>query len=87
MTAILSLSEDGERVGKAKGGNKSKGGTGKLKALKAELAELLYQPILARGISAKFITSGSRPIVDDLLRGDSMFHYSRSVVQILRTTF
>lgn len=28
---------------------------------------------MARGISAKFITSGSRPIVDDLLRGESEF--------------
>jgi len=61
-----------------KRGNKNKGGSAKLKALKADLGELLHQPILARGISAKFITSGSRPIVDDLLRGDSMFHYYRS---------
>jgi ATP-dependent RNA helicase DDX24/MAK5 len=83
---ILSLSE-GEGVGKIKEGYKNKGGSAKLKALKADLGELLHQPILARGISAKFITSGSRPIVDDLLRGDSMSHYIGLVVQILRTTF
>lgn len=78
MVTILSLSEEDEGIGKTKHGNKNKGGPGKLKALKADLTELLHQPILARGISAKFITSGSRPIVDDLLRGDSMFHYSSS---------
>lgn len=64
-----------------KGGNKNKGGSAKLKALKSDLAELLHQPILAHGISAKFITSGSRPIVDDLLRGDSMFIIIALVVQ------
>jgi len=68
---MLSLSEEDEGIGKTKHGNKNKGGPGKLKVLKADLAELLHQPILARGISAKFITSGSRPIVDDLLRGDT----------------
>lgn len=71
---ILSPSEGDEGVGKRKKEKTNKGGAAKLKALKANLAELLQQPILARGISAKFITSGSRPIVDDLLRGDSAFH-------------
>jgi len=68
---MLSPSEDDERVGKRKLKQKNQGGSAKLKALKANLAELLHQPVLARGISAKFITSGSRPIVDDLLRGDT----------------
>jgi ATP-dependent RNA helicase DDX24/MAK5 len=72
---ILSPSEDDERVGKRKLKQKNLGGSAKLKALKANLAELLHQPVLARGISAKFITSGSRPIVDDLLRGDSMSYW------------
>ncbi|TFK49115.1 ATP-dependent RNA helicase MAK5 [Heliocybe sulcata] len=39
----------------------------KVGALKAELKRLLAQPLLAKGISAKYITSGSRPIVDDML--------------------
>ena len=70
---ILSPSEDDEGVRKRKE-NKNKGGSSKLKAHRANLVELLHLPILARGISAKFITSGSRPVVDDLLRGDSTFH-------------
>ncbi|CAA7264354.1 unnamed protein product [Cyclocybe aegerita] len=42
----------------------------KMAALKAELKHLLSQPLIARGISAKYITSGSRPIVDDLISGE-----------------
>lgn len=38
--------------------------------MKAELRELLSQPLIARGISTRYITSGSRPIVDDLLAGE-----------------
>ena len=37
--------------------------------MKAELKDLLSQPLLAKGISAKYITSGARPIADDLLAG------------------
>ncbi|KAI4516984.1 DEAD-domain-containing protein [Schizophyllum commune Loenen D] len=43
----------------------------KTAALKAQLRELLAQPLVARGVSTKYITSGSRPIVDDLLAGES----------------
>ncbi|KAG6817114.1 hypothetical protein H0H87_012635 [Tephrocybe sp. NHM501043] len=39
--------------------------------LKAELKHLLSQPLIARGVSARYITSGSRPIVDDLIAGAS----------------
>jgi ATP-dependent RNA helicase DDX24/MAK5 len=45
----------------------------KMTALKAELKHLLSQPLIASGISAKYITSGSRPIVDDLIAGESKF--------------
>ncbi|KAF8186951.1 P-loop containing nucleoside triphosphate hydrolase protein [Mycena galopus ATCC 62051] len=38
--------------------------------LKAELKRLLAQPLVARGVSTRYITSGSRPIVDDLLAGE-----------------
>ncbi|KAJ7634913.1 ATP-dependent RNA helicase [Roridomyces roridus] len=37
--------------------------------LKAELKKLLSQPLVARGVSTRYITSGSTPIVDDLLAG------------------
>ncbi|KDR80265.1 hypothetical protein GALMADRAFT_223155 [Galerina marginata CBS 339.88] len=38
--------------------------------MKAELKQLLAQPLIAKGISTRYITSGSRPIVDDLLAGE-----------------
>jgi len=41
-----------------------------MQGMKAELKHLLSQPLLAKGISARYITSGSRPIVDDLLAGE-----------------
>ena len=40
-------------------------------AMKAELRELISQPVIARGVSTKYITSGSKPIIDDLLAGES----------------
>lgn len=43
----------------------------KAKVLKKRLQDLLAQPLMARGVSAKFITSGARPVVDDLIRGQS----------------
>jgi len=41
-----------------------------MQGMKVELKRLLSQPLLAKGISARYITSGSRPIVDDLLAGE-----------------
>ncbi|KAI0051336.1 DEAD-domain-containing protein [Auriscalpium vulgare] len=42
----------------------------KVAALKAELNAMLRQPLVARGVSTRYITSGSRPIVDDILAGE-----------------
>ncbi|WRT63931.1 uncharacterized protein IL334_000858 [Kwoniella shivajii] len=39
-----------------------------VRALKDELRELLKEKLMARGVSAKYPTSGSKVIVDDLLR-------------------
>jgi len=39
--------------------------------LKARLKEMLAEPLIARGVLARYITSGSRPIVDDLLAGET----------------
>ncbi|WWC86013.1 uncharacterized protein L201_000884 [Kwoniella dendrophila CBS 6074] len=39
-----------------------------IKSLKFELKDLLKEKLLARGISAKYPTSGSKVIIDDLLR-------------------
>jgi ATP-dependent RNA helicase DDX24/MAK5 len=41
----------------------------KVPQLKAQLAELLRQPLLARGVSARYPTSGSRVVVGDLVAG------------------
>lgn len=38
--------------------------------LKAELKNLLSQPLISKGISTRYITSGSRSIVDDLVTGE-----------------
>lgn len=51
----------------------------KTAALKAELKALLVQPLIARGISTRYITSGSRPIVDDFISGDCKCAYSPAV--------
>ncbi|EMD35512.1 hypothetical protein CERSUDRAFT_139322 [Gelatoporia subvermispora B] len=48
---------------------KSKAAEAKTAALKAELKELLAQPLVARGISTRYITSGSRSIADEMLAG------------------
>ncbi|KAF8505085.1 ATP-dependent RNA helicase [Hysterangium stoloniferum] len=41
----------------------------KMAKLKAELKQALSQPLVARGVSAKYITSGTRRVVDDLVEG------------------
>jgi len=41
--------------------------------LKTELKHLLSQPLVARGISVRYITSGSDPIVEDILAGECKF--------------
>ncbi|KAJ6470650.1 ATP-dependent RNA helicase [Mycena vitilis] len=49
--------------------------------LKAELKRLLAQPIVARGVSTRYITSGSRPIVDDIIAGE----YNETMVGIKKS--
>ena len=44
--------------------------------MKAELRRMISKPLVARGISTRYITSGSRSIVDDLLAGESMLFSS-----------
>ncbi|GBE88760.1 ATP-dependent RNA helicase MAK5 [Sparassis crispa] len=42
----------------------------KTAAMKAELKQLLAQPLVARGVSTRYITSGSTSIADDMLAGE-----------------
>jgi ATP-dependent RNA helicase DDX24/MAK5 len=50
--------------------SKQRDKNGRTASLKAELKHMLSQPLLPRGVSAKYITSGSRPIADNMLAGD-----------------
>jgi ATP-dependent RNA helicase DDX24/MAK5 len=42
----------------------------KIRGMKEELKKMIKTPLIGRGVSAKFITSGSRPIISDLLAGE-----------------
>ena len=46
----------------------------KTTSLRAELKALLAQPLLARGVSTRYVTSGSRAIVDDFIAGQGTSH-------------
>jgi ATP-dependent RNA helicase DDX24/MAK5 len=50
--------------------HKAKSQNTKTAGLKAELKHLLLQPLIAKGVSTRYITSGSRPVVDDLIAGE-----------------
>lgn len=50
--------------------------------LRNELKSLLAEPLMARGVSAKYPTSGSRVIVDELLKSASAFSVPISANQL-----
>ena len=49
--------------------------------LKAELKALLAEPLMARGVSARYPTSGSKVIVDDLLKNTGESHAGSGLPQ------
>ncbi|KAF4618627.1 hypothetical protein D9613_010108 [Agrocybe pediades] len=63
---FMSDSDDEHKVAN----QKKKAKDQKMAAMKAELKHMLSQPLLAPGISKRYITSGSRAVVDDLLAGE-----------------
>ncbi|KAF7318870.1 hypothetical protein HMN09_00222500 [Mycena chlorophos] len=63
---MMSDSEDDEKPT----AQQRKASESKNAGLKAELRRMLAKPLLARGVSTRYITSGSQPIVDDLLAGE-----------------
>ena len=71
MRTDPSLESDGENAEHA--ARKHKAQDTKTASLKAQLKQMLAQPILVKGISAKYITSGNRQIIDDLLTGECEF--------------
>ncbi|TXT07465.1 hypothetical protein VHUM_03185 [Vanrija humicola] len=62
---LLSEGDDDPDAPVARKGRNKK--ADKVPALKAKLAALLAQPLVARGVSARYPTAGSRVIVDDVL--------------------
>ena len=52
-------------------GRQRKAADSEIKDKKLQLKQLLAQPLLAQGISKRYITSGSNPIVHELLAGES----------------
>lgn len=63
---LISDSDDEGKISN----QKRKAKNSAMASMKAELKHLLSQPLIARGISTRYITSGSRLIVDDLLAGN-----------------
>ena len=64
-------SDDDGSTGRTK--HQRKHTNAKTASLKAELKNLLAQPLVARGVSTRYITSGSRSIVDDVIEGKCQF--------------
>lgn len=75
LSDIMSISSDDEKTN-VPSKHQRKASNAKTAALKAELKELLAQPLIARGVSTRYITSGSRPIVDDVMAGDRTCSYT-----------
>ncbi|KAI3601284.1 atp-dependent rna helicase mak5 [Moniliophthora roreri] len=64
----VDLSDDDEANGQRKPPKTKLKQDAKLASMKAELKRLLSQPLLARGASMRYITSGSNPLVEELLQ-------------------
>jgi len=69
---LLNSSDDSDTANRSFQNHKSQAQVAKLKA---ELKDALAQPLVARGISMKYITSGSKGlgIIDGLIAGESKF--------------
>ncbi|KAH9899306.1 DEAD-domain-containing protein [Cubamyces lactineus] len=64
------LASDDDGVTDAPSKQKRKALAAKTAALKAELKAMLAQPLIARGVSTRYITSGVHSIADDLITGE-----------------
>ncbi|KAG9126621.1 ATP-dependent RNA helicase [Ceratobasidium sp. 392] len=63
----LELELDSDMEEENEQSRQAKKSSAKVQQLKQELKGLLAEPLIARGISRKYITSGSRAVVDDLV--------------------
>ncbi|KAL7277303.1 hypothetical protein ACG7TL_009159 [Trametes sanguinea] len=64
------LASDDDDRSAAPSKQKRKALSAKTAALKAELKAMLAQPLVARGVSTRYITSGVHSIADDLITGE-----------------
>ena len=62
------LCSDDDTKGPSK--QKQKAAAAKTAALKVELKAMLAQPLVARGVSTRYITSGVHSIADDMVAGE-----------------
>lgn len=76
MCNVSSDDDDDTASGPSKHQRKAAGA--KTAALKAELKALLAQPLVARGVSTRYITSGVRSIADDFIAGECTWLLLRS---------
>ena len=65
---VISRISDDENPSK----KKQKNTDAKISLMREELKQLLSKPLVAQGISARYITSSSRNIVDDLIGADGL---------------
>ncbi|KAI0792409.1 P-loop containing nucleoside triphosphate hydrolase protein [Abortiporus biennis] len=77
----LGLSSDEDEKG-IPSRHKKKSANAKTASLKAELKHLLAQPLIARGVSTRYITSGVRSIAEDVLAGDRQYHFFYSLCRL-----
>ncbi|KAL0071272.1 ATP-dependent RNA helicase [Marasmius tenuissimus] len=55
----------------------------KLASMKAELKQMLSQPLLARGVSVRYITGGSNPLAEELLKQRSSTTSSEDISPVM----
>lgn len=70
LITLFNVSTLSESDSETSSQRKRKGRDRQLEAMKAELRHMISEPRIVHGVSAKYIISGSRPIVDDLLAGE-----------------
>lgn len=74
--AAAAADDDGPTNPSAGGGPANKKRSAKLVAQRAQMRDLLAQPLVARGISMKYLTSGSKSVVDELITSSSACFFS-----------
>jgi len=77
----LDIELDSDYLSDDRADRSSKTRDSKLVQLKSELKELLNQPLVAKGVSTRYITSGSRPVASAILAGE----YQEGMIGVEKT--